>query len=134
MVIVTGSKFFHTKYLEVMDTIRIPVPPRAVKAQALLCFCSGSTSVLQGGQKQQRDEGKELFHRFLSDASILWPTQKTNAWLFISANLLTSVRRHWHFYRCPKSLPPVIRLGVRWAWKLDEFSLREALNINARIG
>lgn len=36
MVIITGSKFFQTKHLELTDTVRIPLPPIVVKAPASL--------------------------------------------------------------------------------------------------
>lgn len=91
------------------------------------CKGSSSTLFLQQqhicaalGTKTAKGWGKEVFNRFLSDASILWPTGKRNAWLFISANVLTNVRKHWHFYILTSSYTDGGELGleVRWVFPL----------------
>lgn len=99
------------------------LPPIAIKAPAALPLqwqhiCAAVET------KTEKGSGKEeLFNRFLSDASILWPTRKRKVWLFVSVKVLTNVRKHWKLQRCFKSLPAVIWMGMNWVWKVAEFSV-----------
>lgn len=54
---------------------------------AYLCFC-----LIQ--RRKNRWGKEELLNRFLSDASILWPTQKRKLLLAFSVKVLTNASKH----------------------------------------